>query len=278
MNYICIKLELAPINPWGEILIAELAELDFESFEQEENTIKAYIQEKLYQKEKADELIERFKTYEVEINVEQELILSQNWNAQWESDFKPVEVDDLLYIYAPFHEKKDGFSQSILIQPQMSFGTGHHQTTWMISKFMFSLNLKNKKVLDVGTGTGVLAILAHQLQAASVIATEIDEISFNNAKENIQLNNINDIQVLYGDIDVVETNSFDVIIANINANVLKSHLEKYSTLLVKNGTLILSGFFSSDENDLINWANRFGFKYEQKLNKDGWSMLCFIKG
>jgi ribosomal protein L11 methyltransferase len=202
-------------------------------------------------------------------------IQDENWNAEWEKNFDPVLVEDKLAIIAPFHNGVFNQSLTITIQPQMSFGTGHHQTTWLMSKRLFELNLENQRVLDMGTGTGILAILAEKLGASEILAVDIDEWSYRNALENIELNDCHKIQVELGDHLILKDKKFDLIIANINKNVLISHFETYSEILEKNGILLLSGFFKTDREDLEQKASEFGFIFESIETKDEWALLQF---
>jgi ribosomal protein L11 methyltransferase len=275
MDYIEIELKFEEINPWQDISSALLAEIEFESFVNTEQGIKAYIQKDQYKDLKT---VENYLKSQVQIpfSIEENIFEDQNWNATWEENFDPIYIEDKLEIIAPFHQPKN-LTHSIIINPQMSFGTGHHETTRLISTYMLDLNLKGQKILDMGTGTGVLAILAEQKQAVDILAVDIEDWAFNNAKENISLNGCSHIRVLKGDIDAVEENNFDTIIANINKNVLLSHISSYSEKLKSNGTLFLSGFFHSDKDDLVTKAEECGFKFVKELNENNWSALQLIK-
>ncbi len=275
MNYIEIELQFEEVQPWQEISTALLAQLDFESFENTDKGIKAYIQKDLYSD------LNTVQTYLLEnINVvfqiSEKEIKERNWNAEWESNFDPIYIDDKIEIIAPFHEAKN-LEHTIIINPQMSFGTGHHETTRLISKFLLHEDLNAAKVLDMGTGTGVLAVLAEQLNAEEILAVDIEEWAFNNAKENLYLNGCSRIRVLKGDIDVVCEGDFDSIIANINKNVLLNHLPTYSKLIKPGGTLFLSGFFHSDTNELVTNAENVGFKFVKEQTENDWSALRFEK-
>lgn len=276
MDYIELEFQITPRQPWHEILTSELAVVGFESFTEIDDTLQAYIPANDYDPKTINNIIDKYQK-EISISFKKKLIPSQNWNAQWESDFKPVMVDSRLVIKAPFHEIEEDYDIEIEIQPQMSFGTGHHNTTWLLSKVLLAKNIKDKNVLDVGTGTGILAVLAKKLGAKSVLGTEIDQGSFENALENLKRNNCDDIPVVLGDIDKVEPQEFGVIIANINKNVLKSHMKTYSDLAKKKGVLLLSGFFTADAEELIEYASDFNFKHEETYSKDEWCVLEFTK-
>ncbi len=278
MDYIELTVDLSPRTPWSEILIAELADLGFESFVETPTGIQAYAQ-------KTPDFIPEiwnqttvFQSNEVEKTVKETLIPHQNWNALWEADFEPVLVDERLAIIAPFHDANSfGNREIITIQPQMSFGTGHHQTTYMMSQFVLDLQEMPSKVLDMGTGTGVLAILAEKKGAKSILAVDIESWSVENTIENANRNNCSYIQGLFGDIDAIHEENFGLILANINKNVLKSHLPHYFKLLTNNGLLCLSGFFESDADEIIQLAIEIGFESSELKTKETWAALQFKK-
>lgn len=278
MDYIELKVDLKPRNPWSEILTAELSELGFDSFVDTETGIQAYapvegldldfvIKNSLLSGENQD----------VEIAFEKIIIPHQNWNAQWESDFHPVEVENYLTIVAPFHSKEDKKGMIVEIQPQMSFGTGHHQTTWLMSKFLFEIGQLPDSVLDMGTGTGVLAIIAEKLGAKEIVAIDIEDWSAVNAKENTERNHCSKIETFCGDIELIAGKSFGLIIANINKNVLKAQIPSYSKTLKKGGTLLLSGFFESDVDEMILYASEYNLKMVKVLTKETWAAIEMIK-
>lgn len=274
MNYVKIYIEFNEINPWREIVLSQLAEEGFESFVDTEKGLECYISEKEFN----ENLLQILKDYDHYIShTQKEIIKEQNWNQEWEKNFPPVFVEDDIVIKAPFHLDVFHHKIQITIQPQMSFGTGHHQTTWLMCQRIFKMDFKNKSVLDMGTGTGVLAILAEKLGADSVFATDIDEWSYQNVIENIGLNQCEKIKVALGDIDLIQEKNFDIIIANINKNVLLSHLQQYFLSLQKEGFLLLSGFFSTDIEDLKNEALKIGFVFESFHAKDEWALLVFTK-
>ncbi len=278
MDYLELTIELSPRNPWSEILTAELAELGFESFVDTDNGVQAYIP---FEGLDLDFVLKNSllsgENKEVKIQFEKKLIPHQNWNALWESDFHPVEVEDYLTIVAPFHSKEDKKGMIVEIQPQMSFGTGHHQTTWLMSKFLFEIGKLPSSVLDMGTGTGVLAIIAENLGAEKIVAIDIEDWSAVNAKENTERNNCTRIETYCGDIELIENKSFGLIIANINKNVLKAQIPSYSKTLEVGGTLLLSGFFESDVEEMIQYANDYQLKMVKVLTKETWAAIEMIK-
>lgn len=276
MDYVELRVKLKPFQPWAEILTSQLAEQGFESFTEEIDELCAYIPEKDWSEKCLDNTL--LKTHqELDSSWNHRVIESQNWNAAWESEFQPVSVEDILLIYAPFHEVNTSYKYTIEIQPQMSFGTGHHQTTWLLAKRLLEIDLSGQSVLDVGTGTGVLAILAKLLGASHVMTTEIDPGSCENALENFQRNNVPSVQLIEGDIDQVPVLEYDVIIANINKNVLKKHLPFYAKRIKKEGVLLLSGFFETDIDELKVSAEKCNFNYSAAFTKEGWAVLEFKK-
>lgn len=275
MDYIELSINVKPSHPWTEILISDLADLGFESFSEENNALQAYVRQSDYQKDVVDQYILAFKNNDVEISVSEELIPGQNWNQNWESDFKPVKIENKLLIRAPFHEKETGFEEVIEIQPQMSFGTGHHQTTYLLSQVLLDINLTGKSVLDVGTGTGILGILASLKGAKKIIGTDIESGACDNARENIARNNVKNFSILEGDLDIVPNEKFDVIIANINKNVLKAHLKGYALRSKQNTILLLSGFFETDVDEMIEEAENVGYKFIKTYTKETWAVIEF---
>ena len=278
MDYIELTIDLTPRNPWSEILTAELSELGFESFVDTETGIQAYAPVEGFDMDfiVTNSLLSR-ENKDIKIEFEKVIIPHQNWNAQWESDFHPVEVEDYLTIVAPFHSKKDKKGMIVEIQPQMSFGTGHHQTTWLMSKFLFEVGQLPDSVLDMGTGTGVLAIIAEKLGAKNILAIDIEDWSAVNAKENSERNNCLEIETYCGNIELIEGKSFGLIIANINKNVLKSQIPSYSKTLKVGGTLLLSGFFESDADEMIEFSKAHQLKMVKVFTKETWSAIQLIK-
>jgi ribosomal protein L11 methyltransferase len=274
MDYIELTIEFKTINPWREVVLSDLAESGFESFVETKEGLECYIPEKEY----SENMLQTLKGYDAHIKSFQvNKIKDKNWNAEWETNFEPVFVENKLAILAPFHTETYEHQLIVKIQPQMSFGTGHHQTTWLASKKLFNLDVKGKRILDMGTGTGVLAIIAEKLGADYVFAPDIDEWSFNNANENSALNDCTNIEVALGGDELLEGKEFDIIIANINKNILIQHFPVYAKALVSGGTMLNSGFFTTDKEDLVEEAGESGFIFESIESKDEWAMLEFIK-
>jgi ribosomal protein L11 methyltransferase len=274
MDYLELSIALTPRDPWTEILTAELADNGFESFVETEDGILAYGQLELVDAEfPLKNTFLESKPNDVEVVISSKIIPQQNWNAVWESDFQPVEVEEYLTIVAPFHDRSTAKGMIIEILPKMSFGTGHHQTTWMMSKALFELKRIPAEVLDMGTGTGVLAFVAERLGAKHVVAVDIEDWSVENTLENAERNDCNTIEAICGDVDVLSGRTFGLILANINKNILKAHMSSYAEMLEKNGTLLLSGFFDTDVDELVTFAEQFGLKKHRVLNKDNWAAI-----
>lgn len=274
MQYLAYHFTVNPPQPGSEILMAIIADLGFESFDNNDTGFTGYIREE----EVSDLDLDEFKFDDFTYSYRVEKIAKVNWNAEWEKNFEPVVVGNLICIRAPFHEENKNVIHEIVIMPKMSFGTGHHQTTQLMCAAMFEADFKNKRVLDMGCGTGVLAILAHILGAKDILAVDIDEWSVENCIENCAANNCADIEVKKGDIDLLEKeNNFDIIVANINKNILKKHIPVYSKKLNAGGKLFLSGFFKTDVDELSELAKASQFKTETLNSRDEWAMLVLEK-
>ncbi len=274
MNYRAYHFTITPLHPGTDILMAVLGEDAFESFTTTEKGFIAYAPELA----NIETDFKHLKFDDFTFVLEIETIAAQNWNANWEANFEPVEVEDLVYIHANFHAPSTQAQFNIEITPKMSFGTGHHDTTWQMCKAMFTIPLSNKVVLDMGCGTGVLAILAKKLEAITTLAIDIDEWSVENTIENCMVNNVPEIEVKKGDASLLPTQAtFDCILANINKNILKQDLKTYYTCLKANGYLLLSGFFTTDVEELTQHATNIGFTFDYTSSKNGWAIIQLKK-
>jgi ribosomal protein L11 methyltransferase len=262
MNYIQISIEAN--EQQQEILISELAELDAVGFEQKPEHLLAYFEE------------HSFKSYEVNIllkeySIHLTTILKQNWNALWESNFEPVSIDNFCAVRAEFHQPIIGVEHEIIITPKMSFGTGHHETTYMMIEEMRNINFIGKKVFDFGTGTGILSILASKLGAATITAIDIDEWSIANAKENFEKNNVHSINLYQS--SILPADRFDIILANINRNVLVQYASTLVNILSEKGILLASGLLKDDQEIIVNVFDEL--KLEKVQQKQKWMSLLF---
>jgi ribosomal protein L11 methyltransferase len=276
MDYIEINFNIEPLIPFRDILIAELAEIGFESFEESENGLLAYIQQPVFNpKELADLSI--FSNDLVKIKYASKQIPDQNWNAVWESNYDPVLIDKRCYIRAPFHPSKADVEFELLIEPKMSFGTAHHETTSNMISLLLQEDVSGKSFLDMGCGTGVLAILAYKKGAKEITAIDNDEWAYNNTLDNIAKNHADLIEAYEGNASNLVGKSFDVIFANINKNILLADMETYVQSLNKNGQLFMSGFYEDDLQDIKVKAEQLGLTYLKHLVKNNWVAVKFDK-
>jgi ribosomal protein L11 methyltransferase len=274
MNYIGYHFEIEPLQPGSDILIAELGEEGFESFVETDKGISAFIQKKDWHKDILKDL-QILSSGEFRITYTFEEIEQVNWNTEWEKNFEPIMVNDTVSVRAPFHEKTE-LPYDIVIEPKMSFGTGHHETTHMMIQQLLNVDLKDKTVLDMGSGTGILAIMAELRGAKSVDAIDIDDWCYENALENTDRNNCTKIHVFKGDAALLGDKNYDVIIANINRNVLINDLPVYYKSLNKGGVLLLSGFYREDTPFIKKAATVLGLRERDLLEKNNWISLKFV--
>ena len=272
MNYIEIKVIIDPVNIARDIVVAELGEIGFESFVESENGVDAYIQEPLFDEDLMKSL-NSFNHAYFKIEYTKNVIQNQNWNEVWEQSFEPINVNNQCMVRAPFHLANTTIGHDIIIEPKMSFGTGHHETTFLMIQELLVMDLDEKTVLDMGCGTGVLAILAEQKKAKNILAVDIDDWAYENTLDNIIKNNCSKIEVLKGGAESIKNKKFDVVIANINRNILLQDLKNYTNSLNKNGYVLLSGFFSSDVDLLMEEATKNGLKLLNKNTKNDWTLL-----
>ena len=272
--YIEYRFEVNPMEPGGDILIAQLGEIGFESFVQEDEHILAYIQKEDWSIDSIED-VQLFSNPNFEIAYSFKEIEQENWNAAWEKNFQPIIIDNICKIRAPFHEKGDE-KYDIVIEPKMSFGTGHHETTHMMLQHILELDLKGKSVLDMGCGTGVLAILSAMRGASPVDAIDIDNWCYLNAKENIARNGFEFIAVYEGDATLLEKIKYDLIIANINRNILLNDIPTYVNCLQENGILLLSGFYNEDLPVITSACQKEGMEIEKKFEKNNWVAAKYV--
>lgn len=275
MEYLEFKFSCS--EPFREILIAELAEVGFDSFLETDEGFDAYIQEDLFERASYEEVLEKYQE-PASIQVIEGKMAKVNWNEEWEKHYDPIIVGDQVYVRASFHPDQPDFKYKILINPKMSFGTGHHATTYLMISHQLELDHQGKRVLDIGAGTGILAIMAHKLGAAHIEAFDIDEWCVENGDENFDLNGMSDVRMGKGTVrDVRPQGEFDIVLANINKNVLLDEMEVYSSLVKKGGNLLLSGFYEHDITDIVKKANEFGLDLINQKTKDNWAALVLKK-
>lgn len=275
MNYTKVSFELNPVLPAREILYVELGNLEFESFEETSKGLDAYIPSKYFDKKILDKLIV-LDIPNQKINIKTETIEQQNWNAVWESNFPLIHINNKCTIRAPFHNSTN-VQYDVIISPQMSFGTGHHETTYLMANELFKIDIKDKTLLDMGCGTGVLAIISSKLGACKIEAIDIEEWAYRNTKENTKLNDISDIKVLKGDSSLLHNKKYDIILANINRNILLKDMKTYSNSLNINGKILFSGFYETDVPVIKEEAEENGLVFEKTETKNNWAMSVFNK-
>lgn len=276
MSYIGYHFTVEPLVPGVEILIAELGEKAFESFEETALGVSAYVQEELWTEDILEDIF-ILQSDQFTITYRKEEIEQVNWNEEWEKNFDPIDVDGVCYIRAPFHEKTAA-KYDIVIEPKMSFGTGHHETTYMMVRQILNNEMQDKVVLDMGCGTAILAILAAMRGAKQVDAIDIDNWCYLNSIENAERNACANIEVFEGDASIlVKEPKYDVILANINRNILLNDMEHYIRTMKDNGEIYFSGFYTEDVSSIKKAAEEKGLTFENQLEKNNWVSLKFKK-
>lgn len=278
LDYIELTCKLDPIEPWREILIAQLADIGFDSFEETYEGFKAYILVTAYNKELLDEAVKlpAAKGSPV-VSLEVSNIKGINWNLEWERNYKPIWIKDRVYIRAPFHAANPDASYEIVIEPKMSFGTGHHETTRLIIEWMLENDFYMKSLLDMGCGTGVLAVLAAKMGASRVVAIDNYIYAYENSRDNIRRNGFSHVVVRHGDASILGDETFDVILANITRNVLLEDLPKYYSVLNKGGKMYLSGFLESDKGIIIDSARKLGLVMQGEKHLEKWVSVKLVR-
>lgn len=263
---------------FSELLLAELAEANFDTFLENERGFEAYVEGDGYDKPLVEAILKKYEALApVEFSFSQ--IQKRNWNEEWEKSYSPIAVDDRCLIRASFHQADKKYPYEVVITPKMSFGTGHHQTTYLMVKNMLDIDHQGKRVMDAGCGTAILSIMASKLGAREVEAFDIDEWSIENGNENTAINHCNNIRIQQGKIaEVALSGKFDIVLANINKNVLLDEMKTYSSYLKPGGLLLLSGFFTLDIADLLEEGSRYNLKEVSRDERDTWACLLLKSG
>lgn len=257
--------------------MAELADIGFDSFMESPQGIEAYVQEDLFDQKALDEVIAKYAS-QTALTVVTELMPRINWNEEWEKNYDPIMVGKQVYVRASFHPERTDFAHEIIINPKMSFGTGHHATTHLMLEFLLELDVVGKRVLDVGSGTGILAIMAHKLGASTVEAFDIDDWCVDNGNENFSLNGLQGLMMGLGTIrEVSPSGPYDVILANINKNVLLDEIGYYANILSSKGVLQMSGFYEQDIPDLMQKAQLLDLRINHQRVRNNWAAIALTK-
>lgn len=262
---------------YSEILIAELSQANFDTFLENDNGFEAYVEEEKYDASLLEEIKKKYEGV-TPLRFSWSRIEKKNWNEEWEKSFSPIVVEDKCLIRASFHQAEKRYPYEVIITPKMSFGTGHHQTTWLMVRNMLHIDHLGKRVMDAGCGTAILSILASKLGASEIEAFDIDEWSVENGTENIAINQCSNIQIRQGKISDLELKGpFDIILANINKNVLLDEMQRYAPHLSEGGLLLLSGFFTQDIPDLLDEADRYKLREVRRDERDNWAALLLSR-
>ncbi len=268
MNY--TEIEIATLDAvLKDLLIAELSAIGFDGFEETDLGLKAFSSENSFDKEALDLIVNKYS-----LKFSQKEIPQQNWNELWESNFSPISVEDFVGIRANFHETIKNVTHEIVITPKMSFGTGHHATTYMMMLLMRDIEFTNKSVFDFGTGTGILAILAEKLGASDIEAVDYDEWCIENSLENLERNNTQHIKISKAD-TAITNRKFDIVLANINKNIILSNIDALSEDAASKSIILLSGLLEEDEKDILEATKQKGWKHIKTIKKDKWIAIQF---
>lgn len=278
-DYYHIRFDLTPCTEAEcDILSALLCDAGFESFVPDEAGVSAYIKKELYSPEIVSDALASYE-FNAEIQVKEELIPGQDWNSEWEKNyFQPILFENRCVVHSSFHKDYPKAEYDILIDPRMAFGTGHHETTSLMIERLLSNELQGKKVLDMGTGTGILAILAAMRGAQQVVGVEIDPPAYENALDNVKLNGVEMVEVRLGGVETVtEEAYFDMVLANINRNIILADIASYAKALKSGGMLVLSGFYVEDVDMIVTEAAKHGLDFASVLDKKRWANISLLK-
>ena len=273
-TYTAVRITCPP--PVQELLIAELSSLEYDSFLEEDTYLEAYVEQQHFEEADVKQLLSKYQLAPDAYAIQ--TVAPQNWNALWESNFEPITVEDQCLVRATFHHISKPYPYEIIINPKMSFGTGHHATTYLMLSWQLEIDHHQKRVMDAGCGTGILAIMAHQRGATKILAFDIDEWPVENSQENFALNHCPNIQLFQGTVaDVPRDQTFDLILANINRNVLLSEIPTYAQHLSPGGHLLLSGFYETDTETITHKAHSHRLTLTGQKAQNQWAALHFQK-
>jgi len=278
MNYYELLFITQPTEDYqNDLLINALGEIGFDTFEETDEGFKAYIPVDDFNQGVLDETLAMY-TEMFSFSYGKNLIQQKNWNEVWESNFEPLIIGDKIFVRATFHEPKPEFPYEIVIDPKMAFGTGHHQTTSMMLQYILENNFESKKVLDMGCGTAILAIMAAKLGADDITAIDYDTVCYDSTIENAQLNHVENITAICGSKEVIPDEQHDVIFANINRNILLDQIARYSEVLKPGGEIYFSGFYETPDLEIITEeAGKYGLIYINHKKDADWVAAKFVK-
>jgi len=279
MSY--ISLDVSCQEDFIEVFMAELAEIGFSTFQEKEDAtgIMAYSEEnQIIEASQIEELFAKYKEF-TQASYQLGSVEKENWNEDWEKNYEPIEVEGKILVRASFHPPKEGFPFEIIVTPKMSFGTGHHETTYQMLNLMYEMDLKDSNILDAGCGTGILAIFGGLKEAKHLDAYDIDEWAVDNTKENFALNSIdeNSYNIWQGEVESVTDSQYDLILANINKNILLEDIQYLQKHLSDEAYLMLSGFYEKDVKDILNECDKYSLNLVKQSSRNKWSALLLKK-
>lgn len=270
-----IEVTIPVLDEHKEIITAELIDLGYEGVWEDGMVLKAYIEANQF---KHKDLYDTLGRYGMENSFSYGEMPSQNWNEEWEKNYEPILADNHVFVRSPFHPKNTTVDIEVVIQPQMSFGTGHHETTQLMIEMMLTTDFKDQSVLDMGTGTGVLAFLSSLLGAKEVIGIDYDQNSVDNAKENLKYNSVTNVSFLHGSYEAIPSRKFDVVLSNITKNINMGLLPHLANHLSTDGYLMLAGFLNFDLKEVDQTTTALGFDLIRNVSKGDWECLLYKKG
>nr|WP_321452187.1 50S ribosomal protein L11 methyltransferase [uncultured Carboxylicivirga sp.] len=275
MEYTKVAVTVTPINEIAnDLLMAQMGEIGFESFNETDYGFDAYIPTKDYSANILQSLEVPFE--DTKLSYQDEVMPDINWNEEWEKNyFKPIVISNKCIVRRPFDQVEGDYKYEILIEPKMSFGTGHHSTTSQMLKYILEIDMKGKSILDMGCGTGILGMLCSKRKASSILGIDIDEWAYNNAIENLSLNNIKNMDIEIGGAEIIGDRKFDIVLANINRNILLEDIKHYSKAINEGGSLFLSGFYQEDLDTINQECEKNNLKYISHKNDNNWVAAAY---
>ncbi len=276
MNYIQVSFKSSHLADYQQdILIAALADIGFDTFEETTTGFDGFVIDDQFDEAAVEQVLV---AQDLDCAYEVKAIAPQNWNEEWEKNFSPLIISDNCYVRATFHEPQPQYEYEIVIDPKMAFGTGHHQTTTMMMQYILETDYTGKTVLDMGAGTAILGILASKRGAAAIVAIDYDEICYLSAIENAKLNNVENLTSLHGSKEVIPEQTFDIILANINRNILLDQIHRYAEVLKNGGEIFFSGFYETPDLEIIkSHCEQFGLTYINHKKIKDWVAAKFVK-